>query len=128
MQKREASFQTVFNKYLRAKRLHGNFELKQTKGKSIAFDAVEDHQLDGLLAAQAVGMVWKYSDQDQRQKPFDCSSLPPLPGYVVIRFPKQFFIIYAKTFLHEKATSTRKSLTQERAKEICLWAVRLSTG
>lgn len=113
--KREASFQTIFNKYLRASGLCGHFELKQTTGKSIRFDAVKPHQVAGLIAAGSKGFVWKYSDQDQRQKPFDCSSIPPLVGYVVVRFSQWFYIIKAADFLREKERSTRKSLTEERA-------------
>lgn len=125
MTKREADFQSVFNQYLRKKRMYGNFELKQTTGKSIRFDAVEPHQGVGLLAASAEGFVWKYSDQDQRQKPFDCSSIPPLPGYVVLRFPKHFYIIKIERFLLEKVESDRLSITEERSRALADWSVTL---
>lgn len=126
MKRREASFQTLFNKYLRVKRLYGNFELKQTKGVSISFSCLEEHQIAGLLAGEREGLVWKYSDQDQRQKPFDCSSNPPLPGFVVVRFSTHFYVIPIRAFLDEMVNRARKSLTQQRARDICLHAVRLS--
>ncbi len=126
MRKDEAKFQTAFNQYLRKKKLHGHFELKQTKNKSLAFSAVEPHQYEGLYAAQRSEFIWKYSDQDQRQKPFDCSCIPPLWAYIVIKYPgKVFYIIELDVFLAEKENSTKKSLTKSRAFDICLHAVSM---
>lgn len=97
MQKREAKFQTVFNKYLRELQKrgegYGHYELKQTQTKSFAFSKIQDHQIAGLMAAEMNGFVWKYSDQDQRMKPFDCSSMPRMKSYIVIKYPECFCII-----------------------------------
>jgi len=125
MKKREASFQTIFNQYLRVKKLYGHFELKQTTGNSISFNAVKQHQVDGLMSGSLSPFVWKYSDEDQREKPFDCSCIPPIQGYVVIKYPGIFYIIRVQDFIIESRRSERKSLTSDRAKEICHIAVSL---
>lgn len=124
MTKHEAKFQAEFNNYLRELKkkkrpLYGNFELKRTLSLSIPFSSVKAHQDTGLLAAQKEGYIWKHSDEDSREKPFDCSSVPPITGYVVIRYPGIFFIITVEAFLNEKQNSTRKSLTESRAAQIC---------
>lgn len=122
MKKREASFQTEFNKYLRAKKLYGVFELKQTTTNYFLFDAVKPHQVDGLLAAQDYGFVWKLSDMDIREKPFDCMNVPPVPGYVVIKYPGAFFIITIIAFLNAKERNrnkNRRTLSKEVAEQIC---------
>lgn len=118
MIKREAKWNTLLNQYLREKKLYCNFELKQTKGNSISFNSVKRLQYEGLMAAEYKGFLWKYSDQDQRQKPFDGSCNPPLPGYVIIKYPKCFVFIEVGKFFVEKTVSDRKSLTYERALEI----------
>lgn len=118
MKKREANFQTIFNQYLRKKRLVGFFELKDAKGDSLPFSAVKEHQLSGLISASNMGFVWKLSDEDSRQKPFDCFYASPANGYVVIKYGKVFYIILAQTFELERDLSTRKSLTKQRAKEL----------
>lgn len=118
MRKREANFQTTFGQYIRAKGIHANFELKQTTGDSIEYDARLNRQCDSLLAAEKEGHYWKYSDQDQREKLFDCSNVPPLKGYIVIKYPKFFCLIRATEFSKEMLNSSRKSLTSQRAKEL----------
>lgn len=132
MKKHEASFQTVFNHYLRTLRqsgrpFFGNFELKQTGTDSLAFDAVKNHQKAGLLAAEKAGFIWKYSDEDSREKPFDCSSIPPLPGYVAVlyRLSGFFYVIPHHRFVEESIDSERRSLTEERAGKICIQRVRI---
>lgn len=119
MKKREAKWNTLLNQFLREKKLHCYFELKQTTADSISFSAVKEHQINGLLAAQKNGLVWKYSDEDQREKPFDGASTPPLVSYVVIKYPPCFLFIPISWFILEKKNSDkRKSLTLERAYEI----------
>ena len=118
MKKREAKFQTIFNKYLRESGLRGYFELKQTRTDSIPWSCVESHQMAGLLSAEAHGFVWKLSDEDRRPKPFDCLASPRMPSYVVIKFPKAFYLIPAKEFMFERNRTEERSLTDERAYEI----------
>jgi len=116
--KLEAKWQTVFNSYVREKKLYGYFELKQTKKDSIPFNSVEDHQIEGLLAAKSNGFVWKLSDADMRTKPFDSFNTMPAPSFVVIKFPDGFYIIPVDRFVLEKEISERESLTVDRAKEL----------
>lgn len=130
MIKREADFQIIFNKYLRALReqgkpLCGNFELKQTTTDRIDYSEVKPHQVDGLLAAEKKGFVWKYSDEDSRQKPFDCSSNPPLVGWVVLKYPGVFYGITIKDFLEHKKSSKDKSITSGECDKIAQFTVYL---
>lgn len=93
MKKQESKSQTVWNQYLRETRLPGFFELKEAKGNSLPFSKIEIHQYDGLQATEKSGLVWKLSDEDRRQKPCDCISIPPLPSYLVIKFTDAFYMI-----------------------------------
>ena len=91
--KQEAKWQTVFNQYLREKKMYGFFELKVTVTESLPFSKLEINQYDGLQATEKNGLVWKLSDQDMREKPCDVLSIPPLPSYVVIKFIDGFYLI-----------------------------------
>ena len=91
--KREAKWQVIFNQYLREKKMHGFFELKYTDSEIFPFAKIETVQWEGLVATEKNGLVWKLSDEDQRQKPCDCFSIPPLPSYLVIKFKDGFYII-----------------------------------
>lgn len=123
--KREANFQEIFGQYIQKKGLIGNFELKQTMENSINWnDARLMRQCESLLAAESKGYYWKHSDADPREKLFDCSNIPPIAGFVVIKYPKLFCIIPVKDFMDEKGRSERSSLTSERAIEIARVVVR----
>ena len=115
---KENNFTTIFEKYIRAKKMHGVFELKQTDADSIPFSKVEAHQLESLIATQNTGFLHKISDSDPRRKAFDLLYTRPLVGYIAIRFPKVTCVITVNNFIFERDKSKRKSLTVERAKEI----------
>lgn len=123
--KHEASFQSIFNNYLRSKKLHGYFELKATKYLSLPFDAVEQHQIESLRAAEMMGLVFKISDMDIRIKPFDCLSTPPLQAYIAIKYHTFFAVITLDAFLKERDASSRKSLAEQRAKDIATYVCAL---
>ena len=91
--KHEAKAQIVFNQYLRERKPNGYYELKQTDKAYFPFSKIEQVQYDGLQATEKGGLVWKLSDQDQRPKPCDTLSIPPLPSYLVIKFPDAFYFI-----------------------------------
>jgi len=93
VKERETKVQTVFNQYLRATKMVGFFELKVTNLDRLAFSKIEKHQYEGLQATAKEGLIWKLSDEDQRQKPCDCLSIPALPSYLVIKFLDGFYII-----------------------------------
>lgn len=121
MNKREAAFQTRFNKWLREHyKGSGVFELKQTQTESIPFVSVKEHQLLGLLSAKHGTLVHKISDQTQGYKPFDSFILRNTPAFIVIKYPQGFVIIDVDIFISEATKSERKSLTYERAKAISI--------
>ena len=115
---KENKFTIIFEKYIRAKKMHGVFELKQTDIDSIPFSKVEEHQLESLIAVQHNGFLHKISDADPRRKAFDIVYTRPLVGYIAIRFPKVTCVITVNNFVFERDRSKRKSLTIERAREI----------
>lgn len=125
MIKREKSFQTTFNHWLKnVYKKTGAYELKQTTTGSLPFSAVVDHQVDALLNVRHGQFVFKIPDAGY-QNPFDCFSLCEQPAYVVIKYDKFFCLISIDTWLLEKGRSKRKSLTSERAKEVSVVVVPL---
>jgi len=106
------------------------YELKISKGNSLPFNAVKEHQIKGLLEAEK-GLFHKISDSPifhgnrmrfTKPKPFDCLFIFAI-SYVAILFykprkPKNIYLIKIKTFITEKENSNRKSLTELRAKKI----------
>lgn len=119
MKKREASFQTQFNLWLREHyEGSGAFELKQTQTDSIPFSAVKEHQIAGLLASKHGTLIYKIPDETRSFKPFDSFILRNTPAFVVIKYPQGFVIIDVDIFVQESTTSTRKSLTYSRALEL----------
>jgi len=78
MARSEAKWQVIFNQYLREKRLHGYYELKQTSAETFPFSKIETNQYEGLQATKKEGLVWKLSDEDRRLKPCDTLCIPPL--------------------------------------------------
>jgi len=113
--KKEAKAQIEFNQYLREKRMHGFFELKYTEKDYLPFNKIESHQYDGLQATERDGLVWKLSDEDRRQKPCDTLSIPPLPSYLVIRFPDGFYLVRIKYIVALK-DSGALGITLDQAK------------
>ena len=130
---KEKEMQTLFSKNLRMYPPNQSeaYELKICKSKSLLFNAVKKHQIEGLINATN-GLYHKISDSPifagsktrfTRPKPFDCLYLTSATGYVVILFykprkPKVTYIIDIYSFLNEKRRSDRKSLTEDRAKVI----------
>lgn len=127
MNKREAKFGILFRHWIKRFNLvftAAAFELKQTTGSSIPFNCLPDHQIEALQAAAGrKGLLYKAPDDSRGIKPFDYFFLRRSDGYVVIKYPKRFFLIRVQDFLDEKKKSKRKSLTEKRAKEISVWAV-----
>lgn len=93
---KEKDVQRLFGKQ---NKVHGVFELKLCKGKSLSFDSVADHQIKALTKAEgSEGLYHKISDTASRAagvagfsrftapKPFDCFFLKDTPAYVVIVF------------------------------------------
>ena len=121
MRKQEAKWQTIFTNYLKEKRLkgemYGYYELKQTAKNSLPFSQIEIHQYDGLQATEKSGLTWKWSDEESRQKPCDCGNLPPLPSYLVIKFPDAYYIIRIADIVKLREEGG-VSITHEQAEKI----------
>jgi hypothetical protein len=117
MHKYEQKWQTLFNQYLREKRPHGFYELKQTVKEFFPFSKIKLVQYSGLQATEREGLVWKLSDQDQREKPCDTLCIPPLPSYVVIKFPDGFYCIRIGEIVKMK-DSGETSITLKQAEKL----------
>lgn len=114
----EADFGIEFRCWWTAHPLCGNFELKHTRGRnSLPFAAVEAEQVTmGNAAYSRKGTLVRIT-----------VGTPGAPDYIgqrnqitwiVIRFPKAFYLVSLEAFLMEKKRSIRKSLTSERAESI----------
>jgi len=121
MIKYEAHFITsVLLPYLSANPI-GNalWEAKHTKGKDfLPFSAVEDHQVRWLHNARISAISYKISDDARGQKPSDGFSLEKSNAYIIIKYPDFFCFIDILDYEKEERTSTRRSLTSKRAREI----------
>lgn len=128
MHKNEAKWQTVWNQYLREQQkkglMHGFYELKFTVLDYLAFSKIEKVQYDGLQATEKSGLVWKWSDQDMREKPCDCASIPPLPSYLVIKFVDGFYLIRIKDVV-EMRENGEIAISKKKAEEIAEKIIRV---
>lgn len=116
MKRNEAAWQTIWNQYLREKKYYGYFELKVAE-KALAFSRIESVQYEGLQATEKSGLVWKLSDQDQRPKPCDTISAPPMGSYIVIKFNNAFYVIRIEEIVKLREAG-RIAITWEQAKEL----------
>jgi hypothetical protein len=113
--KNEAKWNTIFNQYLREKKMYGFFELKVTVTETFPFSKIESVQYDGLQATEKGGLIWKLSDMDMRPKPCDVLSIPPQPSYIVIHFIDGFYFIRIKDIV-EMREEGKISITHEMAR------------
>lgn len=117
---KEAGSNSVLNQYLREKRKEGFYcygELKVARGGTFLFSKIEKVQNESLPALENEGLVWKFSDEDSRQKPCDFGSFPPMAAYLVIKFGGSYcFIRYS--VIREMMASGRKSITAATAVEV----------
>ncbi len=126
MKKLEQSFASIYQQWVRAggyKRIQSApWEAKHCRGKdAIPFAEVPQHQRDALLACTTdKGFCYKISDQSAGTKPYDGFFFRNSPAYLVFAYTNKFYIISIHNFLHEDKTSKRRSLTETRAKEICI--------
>lgn len=115
--KREAKVTPEITAYIKLKRIYGNIEVKQTTTNRFNLSNFEEQQVASLLASELSGLVWKHSDADPRLKPCDISSMPPIPSYIVIKYPKSIFFIWTY-HIHQYIINGVKSLTSEEAREL----------
>ena len=123
---KEKDFQTQFGK---RNTIHGVFELKFTKGKSIPFNALAEHQEKALLDVAGDGFFHKITDQPvfansgvrfTKKKPFDCFRLSHTMAYVVVMFwiprkKKNVYYIKIEDWIEMRDRADRKSATEEMA-------------
>jgi hypothetical protein len=119
---KEKDFQTKFGHWLKANWDKSSvFELKLVKSLTMPFSVIADHQLSALFATFNNNIYYKIPDAGY-QNPYDCIFLKQIPAYIVIMFYRrgqtEFIMIDINTFITEKNSSNRKSLTELRAKEI----------
>ena len=130
----EKNLQTIFSAWVRENppRVTTAWELKLTKGPSIRFDSVATHQAVALTGVRAEGTYHRITDQPwmkdrphsfTKQKPFDCFFIRDAEAYVVVLFykprrKKEVLFISVEDWIRENNVSDRKSLTEERARDI----------
>lgn len=122
MKRRESTFGTqvaLWAKYnWDAEKNPAYFEYKVSRTTSLPFSEVSDKQKTNLKIKK---FYHKFSDFDRMGTPFD-AVLFCGKGYIVIQYwrprNKEFFIIPVEKWVDEVENSQRKSLTEDRAREI----------
>jgi len=131
---KEKQLQVILTNYLKDNPPNKTavYELKICKSNAMPFDQVKEHQVEALLQAKHGNLYHKISDSPifaghktrfTKPKPFDCLNIYKAEAYVVIcyyklRQKKEFLFIDIDDFVKEKEISSRKSLTEERAKQL----------
>jgi hypothetical protein len=121
---KESDFQSLFTKWAK-KNVHVStaFELKITKGKSLPFNHVEEHQIYALYKAKHHVVFHKISDMSLGYKPFDCFALSGAEAYIVIMFytpgsRRYCYKIDIDDWIGYTLESPRKSITEAEAKTL----------
>lgn len=116
---KERKWQAEFGRWAKANiPASAAFELKVAT-VSLPFSDVQPHQVAALWHVKHRKLYFKIPDAGY-QNPFDSFILASMPAYVVVRYPSRaFYLIDIDDFIHERdILSARKSLTEDRAKEI----------
>lgn len=104
------------------------WDAKFTRTNSLAFSCLSTHQEDRMVRAERA-FGYKIPDAGQAQKPFDGFSIAYAKSFIPIIFyePRKTTIyeVPLGSFIHERETGKRKSLTKERAKEICTRIIKI---
>jgi hypothetical protein len=114
----------------------GVFELKLCKETRFAFNRLDKHQMEALLKANS-NDIFNYHINDApfsmkftTKKPFDFIGFKQCPAYLVLIWwipfkKKDFHYIKIQAFINEVKISKRKSLTEQRSKEIAMLIISL---
>lgn len=139
----EKNFQSLFKVWVEENKptVTTVFELKLEKGTSIAFDRLASHQVEKLKEAKGDGLYHKIADSPVswmkgtamrfgKPKPFDCAFIKNAEAYVVLLFyklraKKEMLFIDVDEWVYESKRATRKSLTEDRAREISYKIIKL---
>lgn len=118
LNKREANFSLKFREWIEKNpRFSCTLEIKQTTTDSIPFSDVGESQLAyGLRIKSDEGVLIRVIGTNGEPDYIWCRNMP---AFIVIKYPKGFVLIDVETFILEKNRSKRKSLTWDRAKDIC---------
>lgn len=121
---KEADFGLVFRKWWNKNPLHGEIELKDTRGEpSFAFSELSHEQeVIANLATSKRGVLVRRASGTTGGA--DYSGLVQSPYWIAIRFPKMWCIISFETLILERDTSKQKSLTADRAEAISIVTVK----
>lgn len=130
---KEKDVQSRFSKWIRQGFFPQSaaFELKLTKGnKALSFSGFQEQQLPMLHKAKHGCVYKKLSDMDPSLKPFDALQICYANSFVVAcwyheRKPITAYWIDIDHFLEEQKTSTRKSLTEQRASQLATKIISL---
>lgn len=123
--RKESDFCEVFRKWWEKnkKRIsRGSYELKDTRGKNyLSYSEITNEQFNSGMANKShEGNLIRVINGTPGTGDFIL--LKDSYAYVVVRFPKKFFIIDIETLLMER-NKKRKSLTYERALDIAVISV-----
>jgi len=121
MIKHEAKDHTLVEAWMRnfLKERHGcAVELKHLRGRNaLPFSDLDPEQKEKLISYSQC-FVWKLDDAGYRKKPFDIVGASGGAAFVAVRFPKVITIILIQDWIEEEERSSRKSITEERARKI----------
>lgn len=125
--RQEADFSIRLRHYLKAHPLPIScpIECKDTRGKeSFTYAELKEEQINNALASKSdKGNLIRVSVGTIGAP--DYCYYRNGPAYIVIKYPTGFVFIDIETFVLEKESSKRKSLTWERAQEISIRTVKL---
>lgn len=121
MNKKEATFQTIFKHWLQAKWNNGSaaFELKRTETDRFYIPNLKEHQVTALNQAYEGTLYHKIADAGMGQTPCDCIILQGALAFVVIGFGVRltgFYVI--PIWVWNEKTKGKKSITQS---EVAHW-------
>lgn len=119
----EKDFQSLLTKWLKQNAEYSSaYELKITKGNTLPFSRIAEHQLTALYKAKHNILVHKISDLGiGTYLPFDCFTLVKSKAYLVIMFykPRAKHICYAIDIDDVlKLKNKKRSITEEDAKTL----------
>lgn len=123
IKKKEADFGVTFRHFIETNPPKEDcaFELKHTRGEpSLPFSELKDEQ---IAYANKIKKGAFIRIPGLKGEP-DYVWMKGKPTYVVVKYPKNFYIIPMEAFVEEKEASVkRKSLTEERAKELSTYYI-----
>ena len=123
--KSEADFGLRFRHWWDKHGMNAPYELKDSRGKpSIPFSEITDEQIHFALAAKSRKGILIRVEKGTVGSP-DYVGFRNSPAWVVIRFPKAFYVCDIENLLAEKQRSSRKSLLASRAAAIATVSVRI---